>query len=293
MINSNQVIHHGYLRDIPLDTILCHEGAKQDVHDKKKWHTIRGPLSINGSKFFNWHNKCGGGGAIDLVMHLKGLSFPQTITYLNSIGMFGKTIAHVTTAIHHPLKGHSIDKSKKLVLPAKKIDAIAPVAAYLIQVRKLPPHLVDTAIASGALYADAHANAVFLMKGKKRVIVGAELRGTTLQRWRGLAPGSNRQRGAFYTGSPASKNLILCESAIDALSYVSLYPGTCAISTAGANAHLDWIKSFINSGFRVTCAFDNDRTGNSMADKMITLYPEITRHMPLLHDWNDVLRSIK
>ena len=51
------------LRRIPLLSVLHITGAQQDQHDKAKWHTPQGALSVNGMKFINWNLGVGGGGA--------------------------------------------------------------------------------------------------------------------------------------------------------------------------------------------------------------------------------------
>ena len=53
------------VREIPLEVVLRSWGAVRDRREKSRWHTPRGPLSITGGKFFNWHSRQGGGGAID------------------------------------------------------------------------------------------------------------------------------------------------------------------------------------------------------------------------------------
>jgi hypothetical protein len=40
--------------------------ATPDLHDRAKWHTSRGVLSVNNQKFMNWAT--GTGGAIDLLI---------------------------------------------------------------------------------------------------------------------------------------------------------------------------------------------------------------------------------
>ncbi|MDV7391453.1 hypothetical protein RZS08_08880, partial [Arthrospira platensis SPKY1] len=57
------------VRAIPLEVVLTSWGAKRDRYDRSRWQTPRGPLSVSGTKFFNWHASRGGGGAIDLAMH--------------------------------------------------------------------------------------------------------------------------------------------------------------------------------------------------------------------------------
>ena len=70
------------VRGIPLEVVMRSWGAVRDRRDKARWHTPRGPLSVTGTKFFNWHDRDGGGGAIDLVMHLGGCDARQAIEWL-------------------------------------------------------------------------------------------------------------------------------------------------------------------------------------------------------------------
>ena len=58
------------LRAIPLPSVLLETGAQRDHQDKAKWHTVQGAISVTGMKFMNWNQGRGGGGAIDLVMHV-------------------------------------------------------------------------------------------------------------------------------------------------------------------------------------------------------------------------------
>ena len=60
------------IREIPLESVLTATGSKRDPHDKAKWHTAKGTISITGVKFMNWNQGRGGGGAIDLAMYLNG-----------------------------------------------------------------------------------------------------------------------------------------------------------------------------------------------------------------------------
>ena len=277
-----------HFRAIPLETVLRGLGAKQDNDDIKKWHTIRGPISITGAKFFNWQCGYGGGGAIDLVMHLDKSDFSSAIAYLSKMSPW-QLVHNKQHSLQ--LKTMPLHQEKSLILPHRDNYCLPRIISYLINQRKLPSKLIYKTIESDNIYANTSANAVFLMHGRRKSIIGAEIRGTTRKKWRGLAPGSDKGKGAFVTGSSSNKRLVLCESAIDALSYVSLYPQTRAVSTAGATPHLRWIDNFIKEGFELICAFDNDDTGNKTADKMIQIFPTIKRHKPQAHDWNDVLRA--
>ena len=70
------------VRCIPLELVLTRWGAQPDHRDRSQWRTPRGPLSVTGSKFFNWHLQQGGGGAIDLVMHLSGWDARTAVHWL-------------------------------------------------------------------------------------------------------------------------------------------------------------------------------------------------------------------
>ena len=72
------------LRSVPLTAVLDRSGAVPDRADPRKWHTAQGVLSVTGAKFINWNLSRGGGGAIDLVMHLHGLGFGQALAWLES-----------------------------------------------------------------------------------------------------------------------------------------------------------------------------------------------------------------
>jgi len=63
------------VRDIELGALLQYFGSIKDHQDKAKWHTSQGIISVNGSKFMNWTQGTGGGGAIDLIIHLQGYWF--------------------------------------------------------------------------------------------------------------------------------------------------------------------------------------------------------------------------
>jgi 5S rRNA maturation endonuclease (ribonuclease M5) len=176
--------------------------------------------------------------------------------------------------------GHSKDRNKT--------DQIIQ---YLTVQRRIPRQTVITLIQSGKLYADAKGNAVFLLLGKEKKIMGAELRGTGSIQWRGMAPGSRKHLGCFYVLGESNKKMIFCESAIDAISCQVLWPEYTAISTSGANHNPAWLKKFIAHGCKIYCCFDSDRIGNMLADKMIKLYPSIKRLRPSRHDWNEVLQN--
>lgn len=275
------------LRAIPLTAVLPLCGAEPDRHDPAKWHTPAGVVSVVGTKFMNWNRGGGGGGAIDLVIHLHDLGFKDAVDWLGR--HFAGTLP---LAAPRPAPPPS---PTRLLLPPRDPAMLSRVQRYLVAQRGIAAGLVDSLIRSGTLYADARANAVFLLTGNDGAPVGAELRGTTEQSWRGLAPGSRKDLGFFSIPAAIPADplpvVVLCESAIDAISCFALAPGRRCLSTAGARPNPPWLGELIARTAEVFCGFDADPTGDQMASAMIALHPAVKRLRPAHHDWNDVLRS--
>jgi len=277
------------VRGIPLETVLLARGATRDPHDRSKWHTERGPLSITGEKFFDWHLDRGGGGAIDLVMHLAGVDCREAVRWLEH------HLAGVSRAVDRAssrLPEISPPNGAPLRIPARDERMWGRVRAYLTQRRHLAVALLEPLWEVGKLYADCRGNAVFLLvAGKANRPVGAELRGTGPCVWRGMASGSRKDLGYFWVGTRDSRDIVLCESAIDAISCFQLRPTTICISTSGARADVPWLTVLIARGYHIHCGFDADAPGDDAAARMIALHPTVGRLRPAAKDWNDVLAS--
>lgn len=268
------------LRALPLSLVLEQAGARPDRRDPAKWHTERGILSVNGPKFMNWTQGVGGGGAIDLVMHLKGLGFGQALEWLEAYWA-GRSLPEPTLRF----------RAQSLALPMPVAQNWPRVERYLIEERKVPAALLAPLVRSGIIYADARANAVFLLVDSHLTPVGAELRGTTASAWRGLAPGSRKDRGFFSIPSTPGQAVVLCESAIDALSCHALHPAYRALSTSGARPDPAWLSALVEQAQPISCGFDADPTGDAMAQRMRELHPAIQRLRPPAKDWNELLRQ--
>jgi len=97
--------------------------------------------------------------------------------------------------------------------------------------------------------------------------------------------------GCFYIKRSHTNKMVLCESAIDALSCFALNRDFITLSTSGATPNPAWLTTFINKGFEIYCGFDADKIGDSFAVKMMRRYPSIKRLRPIKHDWNEILQS--
>ena len=280
------------VREIALEAVLLCRGAERDPRDRSKWQTEQGPLSVTGKKFTSWRRDRGGGGAIDLVMHLAAVDYRAAVEWLEqhlavgAIGV-GQTAAHPLARTAAPCGPHG---SLRLPVPAPCL--LDRVRQYLTQRRGLSATLLDPLIQSAGIYADHRGNAVFLLvTGKAQRPVGAELRGTGPQVWRGMAGGTRKDLGYFWIGARGSGSIVLCESAIDAISCFQLHPQHIGISTSGVRANPPWLRALLAAGYQIHCGFDADESGDAAAARMIALHGAIKRLRPTDHDWNDMLRS--
>jgi len=286
-------MHHGYtyaqiknmanrVRDIPLSDVMGVIGGVKDRYDKHKWHTPKGTISITGQKFMNWSLHKGGGGAIDLIIHLEQPNFKSAVIRLADYFPDGSA----------PLPSHTRAPNNIIFQPPKKNNHNLPaVIHYLHHKRKIPIILLQQLVETGKLYADNRSNAVFLLLGKEKKIVGAELRGSAPKRWVGIAKGSRKDLGAFSIKAQHPAKIVICESAIDAVSYFALCPDCIAVSTSGATTTPAWLHQLVKVDMQIFCGFDDDLTGDRNANEMIQKFPKIRRLKPKKHDWNDVLKS--
>ena len=268
------------VRGIDLESVLRLVGAQLDVHDRHKWHTSAGVISVTGLKFMNWTRAIGGGGAIDLVIHLNHRGFMEALLWLEQHFPAAACAQSVESSLKTPLQ-----------LPVPVPQQLWRVQGYLTHERRLPAAFIEPLIHTGLLFADSKANTVFVLLGEKSHPVGAELRGTTHRSWRGLAPGSNKDLGFFAVGPSSTSSLVLCESAIDAISCCVLHPEYRCLSTAGARANPRWLSSLLSQDLEIYCGYDADQVGDAMANAMQARHPEVRRLRPPCKDWNDVLRA--
>lgn len=276
------------VRTAPLESVLLLRGAVRDGRDRRKWHTEQGPLSITGPRFMNWHTGRGGGGAIDLVMHLAGLDFRAALVWLEEHLAAG--LVDSGCAIPLGREPSPSESGGGLRLPVRDDRLLGRVHRYLTERRHLAASVIDPLIESGKLYADHRGNAVFvLVAGKAQRPVGAELRGTGPTIWRGMAPGTRKDHGYFWVGLAGSRQIVLCESAIDALSCFQIDPQRICISTSGVRTDPPWLDALLARGYDIFCGFDADGPGDAAAACMLALHPSVRRLRPPAHDWNDVL----
>ena len=156
------------VRAVPLEAVLLFRGAARDGRDRRKWHTEQGPLSVSGPKFMNWQRGEGGGGAIDLVMHLAGVGFREALAWLE------QHMAAVPAQGREPAspaaskEGTVAENGDVLRLPAPDERVLGRVRFYLTGCRGLAASLIESLIQAGRLYGDRRGNAVFVLVSGRR-----------------------------------------------------------------------------------------------------------------------------
>lgn len=67
------------IRNLDLEAVAVSLGLQKDRRDKNKWKDAGHTISINDGKFMDWLADKGGGGAIDLVMHVRKVEFKEAV----------------------------------------------------------------------------------------------------------------------------------------------------------------------------------------------------------------------
>jgi hypothetical protein len=290
------------LRDLPLEDVAYNLGLEQDFKDKK-WRGQGHIISISGSKFYDFSGEQqGGGGAIDLVMHVLSCEFKQAVVWLSD--RFGES--GMLQAVTHASRTQAVgiaqtEPAPSFVQPVPSESRWQAVQHYLTKERKLPLDLVKALHTSGLIYADDRLNAVFIQRNLDGETTGAFLRGTVGRdnTFIGLAPGTKRSSGWFYVKIGGSETdliqkAVLTKSPIDALSKAVLdQPPKSRTLYLAADSALALPLDFLRKVPTVIAAYDNDTAGNETAKQIKHLLPQATRVRPKAKDWNEELKRIR
>ena len=287
------------VRDLPLKDVAYELGLEPDPKDKHKYQNEHHTISITGSKFYDWKQMKGGGGAIDLVMHVNEYDYKQSVAWLGD--RFGET-ATIEAANYKTREIIKTESIREFLPPVPAQDKWQKVKQYLTRDRKLPSGLVDKLQEQGLIYADENQNAVFIRRSiDESRITGASLRGTVGKdnNFKGLAKGSRRFDGWFYfeRGEQLSdpvRRVVLVESPIDAMSLAVLErtdsKKTLYLSTDGAG---QIPTEYLKEVGEVAIAFDRDRAGREMTERIKEQLPKAIVKTPKAIDWNqDLVNSL-
>lgn len=126
------------LRDLPLEDVAYNLGLDPDYKNKHKWKGHGHIISITDSKFYDESSEQrGGGGAIDLVMHVKGCSFRQAVAWLRDrFGESGMLQAVTHYAREQTLRIALVEPAPKFTPPVPDESRWQAVQHYLTRERK-------------------------------------------------------------------------------------------------------------------------------------------------------------
>lgn len=288
------------IRATPLESVLEGFGAQRDPKDpKRNWKLADSRITVTGDKFFDHNAEKGGGGALDLTLHLMGRDFKQASAAdfraaTKWLGAVNQAMANASERVaQNPVRPFDESASKPQQPPVPDASHLARVRWYLSEQRAVPASLVDRAIGKGLIFADDKANVVFRLRDETLNEVGYEKRGTYDKPYHGVV-GS---KGLFFIGSGQSKVAAFVESGIEALSYKALNPTALVISTTGNAIELPekMGRVLLDRGFKVLAAFNADLDGDRFAQRFAErLDRAVTRDRPneqVGKDWNLVLRA--
>lgn len=284
------------IRAVPLEAVLEGFGALRDPKDpKRNWRVGSSRITVTGDKFFDHNEERGGGGALDLTLHLMGRDarhptgrdLHDAATWLGA----ADRAVQVATQRAQDRPVAPIETTKPQEPPIPDESRLTRVRWYLTEKRGLPEDLVDRVIDKGLVFADSRANVVFRLRDETGRDVGFEKRGTYDKPFHSVYG----DKGLFFAGSGRSRIAAFVESGIEALSYKALRPDVLAVSTTGNAIELPEKlgRHLLERGFTVVAAFNADPDGDRFAERFAErLGASVQRHRPEGHkDWNLVLRA--
>ena len=255
-------------------------------------------LKISNDKWFWWSRGIGGRSALDYLIKVRGMSFPDAVLQID--GNPPVHMALTTSAIQQD------GSNARLELP-EPYETSNRVAAYLSK-RGISRDVIDFCLKTGRLYESRmYHNAIFVgfdLRGTPRY---AAIRGTTNTRYMGEAPGSDKRYSFAIPADDNGTELHLFESAIDLLSYCTLetiagkdWRQSHQLSLAGIYSAKESIAPAALTNYlqsypevkRLVFHLDNDEPGRSAAAMIRQLFSqtyEISDEPPFMKDVNDDL----
>lgn len=283
-------------RDIPLVEVMESFGCVQKDNDPKNWDTPVGRISVQefaspdlADVFYNHDLSKGGGGAIDLVMHLGGYTFKEAMAHITShLGGVATAEAAALHSMKKTIREAAAEPAAPYVVPTGDDSTWPLVFDYLTQTRGISVGVVKEYHKLGYLRSDAYRNVVILNNSKNGHSLRGTLPGSTFKGARGVK--------GFFTPNTGNTStpVFICEGALDALSLRSA--GLSAISTQGST-DMDALHTFLlrykAAGYHLVAAFDNDAAGAKMA-QVVMSWGDVgaSYARPVGKDWNEDLLEL-
>jgi len=245
--------------------------------------------------YFSVRDDRDNGSIIDFIQRRQSLNLGQVRKELRQFS--GATLTP-TPALSKPAPSHK-DTQQVIAVYSKTLSAIP---SYLTDKRGIYEETIKDPRFSAVIRVDANQNAVF-PHFNGNGLCGYELKNTDFT---GFAKGG--QKGVWHTSNVArAAKIIICESAIDALSHAQLHDDdqdTAYVSIGGSmnDNQPVLIKSLFSKaagrGAEVVLALDNDDAGRRFVAQMHDIATEtgvaISVDVPSGKDWNEqLIRSLQ
>jgi Protein of unknown function (DUF3991)/Toprim-like len=287
------------IRALPLEAVLHSLGAQRDPKDPAhNWRLGASRITVTDAQFFD-HNaagalhrmregRAGGGGAIDLVQYLKDIGFREAVRELGGLASSREAFGSGTAK---PAPTPLSSDARPQPTPAP--DRAARARWYLTATRMIPESIVEREMQSGRVFADARGNVVFRLRDEAGQEVGYEVRGTYDKPYHSV----HGEKGLFVTKGGPTRSAAFVESGIEALSYRALRGTGLIVSTTGSAIERParMARLLQARGYEIVTAFNADKSGDRMADRMRELLGSaVRRDRPSeTHgkDWNEQLKS--
>lgn len=259
----------------------------QDTYAWQEHESFR----ISRYKGFYWHSKGYGGDSISCVQEMCGCNFSKAMELI-----LGKSKSNFKKVESIKVKEDSKLKEKSEFHLPKKAENGKRAFAYLVKTRGINVELLKEEFRKGHIYQEAKTgNAVFVgYKDKKAV--SAILRGVGEERFV-----KNQEMSDFdytYRIGDKAESLYIFESAIDVLSYISMYhmdeeASYISLNGLSTKAMDRFIKDNPNCKTIVVCT-DNDEAGEGVYKRLAKrkdMNQLILRERPKRKDFNEDLLS--
>ncbi|MBW4565724.1 MAG: plasmid recombination protein [Mojavia pulchra JT2-VF2] len=290
------------LRDLALEDVAWELGLN---YDYERWKGHGHIINIDGPKFYDFapDQQKGGGGAIDLVMHVNNCNFRQAVVWLHerfgSAGVERAALAHVKNRAADIIQ---TEPRPQFTPPVEDKANWSAVEHYLNQFRGIRSDCIQMLKNQGLVYADDQQNAVFVMRNLEGQRNGAFLRGTRGENnsFKGYSKGTKRRSCWFYfhLGGKANdftSTAILCKSPIDAISRAMLeylirgdVPPERTLYMAIDDFNCLPLERLLPIN-NIVVAFGNDKSSDAAAQRVLELMPQSQIKKSQAHDWNQQL----
>ena len=290
------------LRDLELLDVAWELGLD---YERERWRGHGHIINIDGSKFYDFSpdQQKGGGGAIDLVMHVNQCNFRQAVVWLHErfgeAGVERAAIAHVKNRAADIIQA---EPRPQFTPPVENKANWPAVERYLTQQRGIPSDCLQMLQNLGLLYADDQQNAVFVMRDLEGQTSGAFLRGTRGENnsFKGYSKGTKRSDSWFYFGlggqaTDKVAHVLLCSSPIEAVSRAMLeyfvrgnVPPERTLYMAVDNINSLPVERLQNVP-NILVTFGKDQSTNAAAQRVLELLPQSQQVLSKAADWNQQL----